>query len=74
VNSTGICSRSPYSPNHPELQVLLDQRQPDVFLSLEPNSLVKWQMFRVVEQKVDERTMTVIGKTPSGGPISLAIE
>jgi len=56
------------------VQVLLDQRQPDVFLSLEPNSLVKWPMLRVVEQEVDERTMTVIGKTPSGGPISLAIE
>ena len=56
------------------VQVLLDQRQPDVFLSLEPNSLVKWPMLRVVEQEVDERTMAVIGKTPSGGPISLAIE
>ena len=56
------------------VQVLLDQRQPDVFLSLEPNSLVKWPMLRVVEQKVDERTMTVIGKTLSGAPISLAIE
>ena len=56
------------------VQVLLGQRQPDVFLSLEPNSLVKWPMLRVVEQEVDERTMTVIGKTPSGGPISLAIE
>jgi len=56
------------------VQVLLDQRQPDVFLSLEPNSLVKWPMLRVVEQEVDERTMAVIGKTPGGGPISLAIE
>ena len=39
------------------VQVLLDQRQSDVFLSLEPNSLVQWPMLRVVEQEVDERTM-----------------